>query len=203
MKKNTMMRIASFLMIAVLLTTCAISGTYAKYTSNVTVKDSARVAYWGFNQATLTTLDLFKYEATDVSNTAGIVTGLVAPGTANEIKLNMVYTDNGDIKAPEVKYDLDVAVEVTGEYAHLEALDSFSFTLNGEKKTLAEIEAALEAATGTYAADTLPAIFETGATLGWAWAIDGDDAADTALGNATNLQNVAIEISITATQVNE
>ena len=36
MKKNTMMRIASVLLVAVLLSTCAISGTFAKYTSQYT-----------------------------------------------------------------------------------------------------------------------------------------------------------------------
>ena len=61
MKKNTMMRIASVLLVAVLLSTCVISGTYAKYTSTVTTSDSARVAYWGFNSSTVE-IALFDYE---------------------------------------------------------------------------------------------------------------------------------------------
>ncbi len=48
MKKNTMMRIASVLLVAVVLTTCAISGTFAKYTSEKEVSDSATVAKWSF-----------------------------------------------------------------------------------------------------------------------------------------------------------
>ena len=47
MKKNTMMRIASVLLIAVLLTTSVISGTYAKYVTSDSVSDSARVARFG------------------------------------------------------------------------------------------------------------------------------------------------------------
>lgn len=47
MKKNVMMRIASVLLIAVLLTTSAVSGTYAKYTTSGSGTDSARVAKWG------------------------------------------------------------------------------------------------------------------------------------------------------------
>ena len=47
MKKNVMMRVASALLVAVLMTTCAISGTFAKYTSSKTDSDSARVAVWG------------------------------------------------------------------------------------------------------------------------------------------------------------
>ena len=46
MKKNRMMRVASALLVAVLLTTCAISGTFAKYVSTATGEDAARVAYW-------------------------------------------------------------------------------------------------------------------------------------------------------------
>ena len=44
-----MMRIASFLLIAVLATTCVISGTFAKYTSDFSGSDSARVAKWAFS----------------------------------------------------------------------------------------------------------------------------------------------------------
>lgn len=47
MKKNKMMRIASVLLVAVLLSTSVISGTFAKYTTSDSAKDSARVAKWG------------------------------------------------------------------------------------------------------------------------------------------------------------
>lgn len=47
MKTNKMMRLASGLLVAVLLTTCAISGTFAKYVAAGSAGDSARVAKWG------------------------------------------------------------------------------------------------------------------------------------------------------------
>lgn len=47
MKTNKMMRLASGLLVAVLLTTCAISGTFAKYVTKGSAGDSARVAKWG------------------------------------------------------------------------------------------------------------------------------------------------------------
>lgn len=47
MRKNKMMRLASTLMVAVLMTTCTISGTYAKYVTSAEAADSARVAKWG------------------------------------------------------------------------------------------------------------------------------------------------------------
>lgn len=49
MKNNKMMRAASGLMIAALLTTGMISGTFAKYTTQDELNDSARVAKWGVN----------------------------------------------------------------------------------------------------------------------------------------------------------
>lgn len=47
MKKNKMMRIASILMVATLITTCAISGTFAKYVTKASGEGQARVAKWG------------------------------------------------------------------------------------------------------------------------------------------------------------
>ena len=47
MKKNIMMRLASFLLVAVLISTSAISGTYAKYVTADEGKDHARVAKFG------------------------------------------------------------------------------------------------------------------------------------------------------------
>ena len=46
MKKNKMMRIASVLLVAVLLSTCAISGTFAKYTTTFSGTSTAKVATW-------------------------------------------------------------------------------------------------------------------------------------------------------------
>lgn len=47
MKKNKIMRIASVLLVAVLLSTSIISGTFAKYVTSDSVTDSARVAKFG------------------------------------------------------------------------------------------------------------------------------------------------------------
>ena len=60
MKKNKMMRLASFLLIAVLVSTSAISGTYAKYTTSGFAEDQARVAKWGVTVAADVTTDIGK-----------------------------------------------------------------------------------------------------------------------------------------------
>ena len=47
MKKNKMLRIASILLVVTLLSTCVISGTFAKYVTKAEGEDQARVAKWG------------------------------------------------------------------------------------------------------------------------------------------------------------
>lgn len=47
MKKNVMMRVASIMLVLVLMTSSVISGTYAKYVTQDSGADEARVAKWG------------------------------------------------------------------------------------------------------------------------------------------------------------
>ena len=55
MKKNYSMRIASMLLVLVLLTTCVISGTFAKYVTSGSATEQARVAKWGVEFSASTT----------------------------------------------------------------------------------------------------------------------------------------------------
>ena len=56
MKKNKMMRLASVLLVCVLLTTSVISGTFAKYVTTGSASDTARVAKFGVAITTSGTL---------------------------------------------------------------------------------------------------------------------------------------------------
>lgn len=47
MKKNVMMRVASIMLVLVLMSSSVISGTFAKYVTSDNGSDSARVARWG------------------------------------------------------------------------------------------------------------------------------------------------------------
>ena len=95
--KNKMMRAASVLMVAVLLSTCAISGTFAKYVTSVTSGDSARVAKWniGHNFDEKSTFAA-TYNSGKVESLGG-ADKVVAPGTAD----SGTYELSG---APEVAY---------------------------------------------------------------------------------------------------
>lgn len=95
MKKNVMMRLACFLLVAVLISTSAISGTYAKYTTQDAGNDEARVAKWGVELQVFGNLYGDTYidsiyraaDATDKSMTVQTLDtskDVVAPGTKNE-----------------------------------------------------------------------------------------------------------------------
>ena len=116
MKKNRMMRLASGLLVAVLATTSMISGTYAKYTTQDSANDVARVAKWGVElqvvgnlygdtytngivKEKLDTGENIRVNAADTSD-------VVAPGTLNAD--GFVFKANG---TPEVDYQATVVMK--------------------------------------------------------------------------------------------
>lgn len=98
MKKNRMMRLASVLLVAVLLTTCAISGTFAKYVTEASATDSARVAKFGV----VVTASGYLFDDHDP---------ITATGTSVTVEAaNGIATDEGDrVLAPGTKHDADDA----------------------------------------------------------------------------------------------
>ena len=119
MKKNKMMRLAAVLMVAVLMTTCAISGTFAKYITQANVEDSARVAKWGVQVTATGSLfetqyandgEVEKDEANQdiaftVVSSSSTGDDVVAPGTFknNGLEFNITGT-------PEVAVNIDFAI---------------------------------------------------------------------------------------------
>lgn len=110
MKKNRMMRVASALLVAVLLTTCAISGTYAKYVTSDEGSDSARVAKFGVNITVAGGLFSETYidapatgDAVTVKTSGAVdsISKLVAPGTqsaANGLNFSVTGTPEVDVR---------------------------------------------------------------------------------------------------------
>ena len=113
MRKNKMMRLASGLLVATLLTTSVISGTFAKYVTTNSGKDSATVAKFGVTINVADDMGLFKttYDKTseEEGNTVVSATAnakVVAPGTKGSMKFSISGT-------PEVATQLTVAVDNT------------------------------------------------------------------------------------------
>ena len=128
MKKNRMMRVASALLVAVLLSTCAISGTFAKYVTTETGSDSARVAKWGV--AFTAQSDLFKtsyttddedYTDMEISVKSSDDKNVVAPGTTGT---GYSFATTG---TPEVSYRVTFATtkDTTPETVFLGATDKY------------------------------------------------------------------------------
>ncbi len=225
--KNKNMRAASALLALTMVTSCFVGGTFAKYTTSTTGSDSARVAYWGFDQAATTTIDMFDGvygETVDSSNEDNVV----APGTSKTTTFAFCYTPKdatvnaltaGAIAAPEVDYTFTVNPTITGDYDVLDENENFVWTLAAgsaeatEYQTVEALLAAVKALSGdstgskTYDAGELPDNFTADDevyTIGWNWAysVDDDgDVADTAMGNAQDLDDVTFSITITATQI--
>ena len=109
MKKNKMMRLASFLLIAVLLTTSIISGTFAKYVTEGSATDTARVAKFGVVIDASGSLFSNSYvnaaggntPATSGTLTVSAAENVVAPGTkcSNDgLKLSITGTPEVNVK---------------------------------------------------------------------------------------------------------
>ena len=215
MKKNTFMRVASALLVAVLLTTCAIAGTFAKYTTEVSSEDSARVAYWGFQRTN--TMDITGLFSKAYDTTVGADVDVIAPGTSGSTTFQFKYDEtNGN--APEVAYTFEVKVDATIG-ASIEAnpnilwsLDGVEFTHDADNSSWDKLIAAIEALDGNrdgnrYEEGELPEAFGTQDnthSISWRWVFsnsDANDTYDTAMGNAAELESVSIKITITATQI--
>lgn len=112
MKKNTMMRLASALLVLVLLTTCAISGTFAKYVTSADAEDSARVAKFGVVLTVTNDDKLFSdtYESENgVTVQSKVPDDLVAPGTSSEeIEANTTFAITG---TPEVAVSVSALID--------------------------------------------------------------------------------------------
>ena len=219
MKKNAMMKIAAILMVAVLLTTCAISSTFAKYTTTgVTGTDSARVAKWGVtvNATLLSNLFAARYD-NDTDDQSAIsldAQDIVAPGTTKYVALTNAVSGQ-----PEVAVEITTAAEVALDNWTLNdskfycplvfkigATEATATEINGldyttgddaEAKLEKAIKDEIEKSTAEYKAGT-KLEDTTGADLyiSWSWAFTGvDDAKDTDLADS----GASISISVTQT----
>ena len=116
MKKNRFLKVACAMVILCLMTTCAVSTTFAKYTTGGSASDEARVAKWGVE----VTMDADPAFANEYSKTTNVITvksvddaNVVAPGTSSsEVAGGLKFAITGK---PEVKTNIDIAFTVTSD----------------------------------------------------------------------------------------
>ena len=214
MKKNVMMRVASALLVAVLMTTCAISGTFAKYTTtDSTALETARVAKWGVNvDAMGETAFKTNYEEGDVvSQTSNKV---VAPGTEGVLG---GITISGQ---PEVKVSVSVDATVTLTGWTVDGVDYcpivFTVVVDNDTEnptvlqqgaqTAEQFAAAVEAAIeNVFSVGTVNAgvSLNKSVSVSWAWAFEGNDVNDTKLGNLNPAPTISFQCSAGVTQIGD
>lgn len=205
MRTNKTLRIASVLLIAVLMTTCIIGGTFAKYTSEVaTATSTAEVAKWN-----VTT------NVTDVNDTVdGIQFNLWGTAGLKDTK------NNGDAETPDYTEDDVVAGKIAPG-----TKGAFSFTITNASDVTAEgkvvltigntsnipvnfytDEAMTQSLTITENVATISGLTmaKSGGTaevtIYWQWAFEGNDG-DTALGTAATAPAITVSAVISAEQV--
>lgn len=219
MKKNVMMRVASALLVAVLMTTCAISGTFAKYTTSKTGSDSARVAKFGVvieaNGQTFAKSETGEVDGVVTANTvlsAGAVNGIenvVAPGMSGEM-VAMEIEGTPEV-AVEVSYESDLAlanwtvdsnyycpIVITVNGTAIEGSNYTSMTAFEEA-----VEAAIDAFTKEYPAGT-DLSGAAAPVVSWSWAFnvsDANDEKDTKLGDAATAATISLTVKTIVTQV--
>ncbi len=215
MKKNRTMRIAAVMLVFALLTTCIISGSFAKYvTTGSTAGETARVAKWGVTiEGTGTTFaknylkNVGATANTGTTETTGITVKsstndlVVAPGTKGTLAS---FTVTG---TPEVSAQINYEATITFENGWNASTCPIVFTVNGEEKTAAQVADAIAGASATFDVSGTSSFADTmnaGLTVGWEWPFAGNDVSDTAFGDAAargEAPTVTISITATITQV--
>lgn len=127
MKKTT---ILSILVVAVIITSFAVSGTYAKYTTSESITDKARVAKWDFTVGDIETIDLFKSSyMTDADGYSYVSADekVVAPGTSGEYTFSIGGT-------AETNFRLGLSLGVDS-YNNVKLTSTTTTTVPGEDGT--------------------------------------------------------------------
>ena len=229
MKKNTMLRIASVLMIAVMLTTCAVSGTFAKYVTDGEATDTARVAKFGVNVTV--TAETFEDTYTgveagwDSKNTVdGQGEDVVAPGTSGDA-IGITLTGTPEV-AVRVTYnaDLELGDKWMVDSDADDVADLFYcpiiFVINGVEYSAEGVGAADADAYETfienkiaesnkeYAPNTnLSSVSGDYVQVSWKWLFSTsatNDVYDTFLGDqaaAGNAATISLKLNVTVTQI--
>jgi hypothetical protein len=205
MKKNAMLKIAAVLLVAVLLTTCAISSTFAKYATDGEIyNEQARVAKWGLNVNIDAegTNKIFsdKYAG---GNVAALGTGelVMAPGTEGSLNITNVVTGTAEVSA-EVRFY--VTAVKTGFNANNNYMP-ITVTAGGETITISADDNWQQVGDAITVAPNTEVNAGDEFTITWNWAFGEDganDAKDTALGEAgeTNTLRIKVKAEIVQTR---
>lgn len=190
-KRFSSMRVFAILLVLTLVLSCSMFATMAKYSSAVSVSDTANIAAWSFkvNDVEIATnsaqtLDIALFDTVyDIDGSAedDVTAGLLAPGTSGAFAVKVENTS--DVNA---EYALTLTVDNSADIP-------LEFSTDNGKTWVSDLD-------DLSAADDI-AIDET-ATIKvmWRWAFDGDDTSIGIAAQGGDL-NVKVTATLTATQV--
>lgn len=200
MKNNKLAKFMALVLLVTLLAVILVSGTYAKYTTAVSAKDTATVARWNItlngediSKGTQKTFKLGLFDTindTDfTSEDSDVTAGKIAPGTTGKFEIAKLI-NNSDVNAQyKITYSIDNNNNIPLEFSKdKNAADS-------EWKSLSEFSMNDFVA---LAKDSTEGV-STG-TIYWRWKFErNDDSADTDFG--INTPKVVVTATITVEQV--
>lgn len=224
-KSGKTMRLAGLLLVLVLVTSCFVGGTFAKYVASGTGTDTARVAKFGVTVTASGTLFAEEYitDDTGVATIAKSVVSsntdkLVAPGTKGNMT-SMTLTGTPEV-AVRVSYEAttmelgDNWVDTAGDYYCPLKITVGTDTLNGLDYTSADefedaVKGKIAAYSKNYVANTnLSGKGADSLAISWEWPFEDTTTGakqtnekDTALGNATTPATITLSVKTTVTQI--
>ena len=226
LKNNRTMRAAVLLLALVLITSCFVGGTFAKYVTSGGAADHARVAKWGVTVTAHETGDVFAkaYDTTVKSSSSDKV---VAPGTKKEnatlvtlsgqpeVAVNVTYSAEGSglignwTSDNKGTFYCPLIIKVTHKENGTDKTETINCAEKKNKEEVAEaVNAAVAACSATYEPNTnLSAVENGGLKISWEWPFEGGetinpeqtDEKDTYLGNQAATAAVVPSIYISAT----
>lgn len=230
-KKNVLMRSAGLLLALVLVTSCFVGSTFAKYTTAADATESARVAKFGVTVTAKADMFAKEYATDDLS-----VVGTIAKSVISTDEVVAPGTKKEDFVASTIAGTPEVAVRVSYEAKQFEltnwttnGTDEYCplvFTVNGTEykigsagiTNVAQLQTAVKDAIKAYTKDYAPGTNLSGVgadtlAITWEWPFEtgtndteklANNAKDTALGNraaAGNAATVSLTLATTVTQI--
>jgi len=172
-------KFAAILLLIVMAALIALSGTYAKYTTEVTGTSTATVAKFAVGGVTSDSFKLFEtiLDTKDEKTETDVLAGKIAPGTSGQFAVTLT-------NASEVAVTYDLKFVASNTTLPIE------YSLDGQTyKSAAELNA-----TGITLAEG-----NTDVTVYWRWPFEGNDDTDTTLGQ--NPVDLTVTTTVTFTQV--
>ena len=197
-KKNRTLRAAVLMLALVLITSCFVGGTFAKYVTGGDAGDNARVAKWGVSITAHDTGDVFakEYDAIAGQDNTVIAGGeykVIAPGTKRDNAALVTLSGKPEVSV-KVTYNAEhfsltgnwigdenntfycpLIIKVTGKVGDAVKTETINCV---EKTSAAEVETAVKnavaACSATYGPNTdLSTVAGDGLKISWEWPFEG------------------------------